>query len=636
MVRKLLCAVMSDYRLAAGAFVLAAATALAVCPAAGAGPPPRSAAFADPHWLHCSIVDDATGQPMPARCVVKGADGYDVVPSDGGFYHSSHGGYFYSGGSFDAFVPKGRTVVRVGRGFEYYESAETLSVHADTSIVVRLSRVVDMAALGWFSGDSHVHIHHDGTTYLLSPADMHMIAQAEGLNVANCLDYDYYFTGAPASCSTADCIVYMSEEYRTNGEGHLGLIGIASLVNPANGLWWPMDFDVASRAHAAGGLVISAHPISSLDFWTVSSWPANGIARELPIDVIGGSIDAMDIMSYSNCRPAGIELPYWYRLLNCGFKLPASAGTDAAVDREDDLPAGGAKVYVFIPGGSFTYPSWSDGLAKGRTVVTNGPLVTHFDVAGLSPGDSVSYADGSHVVSGRIAVTSARPVNRIEIVRNGVAVRTIALSGPRRTSVDTTFDVPIDKSCWVAARVSGGASGWVTIGDTLFAHTSPMYFKVAGRRILELADAQPLVSWVRNLKKLGLMKGTWPVASDSTLFREVCDEAIDFYNQLILDPTDAGSSRKPPGVRVFNAPNPFSSSTALTFTMPADAQVRVTIYDVSGRIVRRLVRRPLGAGSYTVSWDGRDDAGARAASGVYFARVAAGAWGTTRKMLLVR
>jgi flagellar hook assembly protein FlgD len=94
-----------------------------------------------------------------------------------------------------------------------------------------------------------------------------------------------------------------------------------------------------------------------------------------------------------------------------------------------------------------------------------------------------------------------------------------------------------------------------------------------------------------------------------------------------------------------NSPNPFSRNTSLSFSVPggtgsggaaASATVRLTIYDVSGRVVRKLVQTSFPVGSYTVSWDGRDEGGSRVASGIYFARVSAGAQAVTRKMLLVR
>jgi hypothetical protein len=89
-----------------------------------------------------------------------------------------------------------------------------------------------------------------------------------------------------------------------------------------------------------------------------------------------------------------------------------------------------------------------------------------------------------------------------------------------------------------------------------------------------------------------------------------------------------------------NVPNPFNPNTAIEFTLPGGAFVDLSIYDVSGRLVRGLFQGELAAGSYTgdraIRWDGTDDAGKGVRSGVYFYRLKAGAEERTRKMVLVR
>jgi YD repeat-containing protein len=64
--------------------------------------------------------------------------------------------------------------------------------------------------------------------------------------------------------------------------------------------------------------------------------------------------------------------------------------------------------------------------------------------------------------------------------------------------------------------------------------------------------------------------------------------------------------------------------------------VALTIVDANGRLVRRLVQERLASGAYEYRWDGRDDASGRVASGVYFARLAAGAERTNYKLILAR
>lgn len=65
------------------------------------------------------------------------------------------------------------------------------------------------------------------------------------------------------------------------------------------------------------------------------------------------------------------------------------------------------------------------------------------------------------------------------------------------------------------------------------------------------------------------------------------------------------------------APNPFSASTRLEFATSREGQVRVTVFDVTGRRVAALVDARLPAGRHATSWDGRVDGGGTAPAGVY-------------------
>ncbi len=85
-----------------------------------------------------------------------------------------------------------------------------------------------------------------------------------------------------------------------------------------------------------------------------------------------------------------------------------------------------------------------------------------------------------------------------------------------------------------------------------------------------------------------------------------------------------------------NVPNPFNPSTALTFDLPARAEVRLLIFDSSGRAVRELLSGVREPGTHGVIWDGRRDDGQPAGSGVYFARLATGGETRTRKLILLR
>jgi hypothetical protein len=85
-----------------------------------------------------------------------------------------------------------------------------------------------------------------------------------------------------------------------------------------------------------------------------------------------------------------------------------------------------------------------------------------------------------------------------------------------------------------------------------------------------------------------------------------------------------------------NYPNPFNPSTTITFALPRQEQVQLTVYNAVGQRVRTLINSQRPAGSQTVVWDGRDNQGREVASGVYFYELMAGTFSKSAKMLLVR
>ena len=85
-----------------------------------------------------------------------------------------------------------------------------------------------------------------------------------------------------------------------------------------------------------------------------------------------------------------------------------------------------------------------------------------------------------------------------------------------------------------------------------------------------------------------------------------------------------------------NVPNPFNPATTIGFDLPERANVRLSIYDVSGKLVRRLVDEEMGPGHKGVTWNGRDRAGREVASGVYFYKLTAAGVTQTRKMVITR
>jgi hypothetical protein len=130
---------------------------------------------------------------------------------------------------------------------------------------------------------------------------------------------------------------------------------------------------------------------------------------------------------------------------------------------------------------------------------------------------------------------------------------------------------------------------------------------------------------------------TWPA---SGIVQVMTDVPGDQMLQVIeTDLAGVISRRDIPAVFRLHPsrPNPFSALTAIRYDLPEAAHVDITIYDVSGRVVRSLLdERLTEPGYHTACWDGRNTEGRRVAPGVYFCRLSTGSHTGTERMLLLR
>jgi hypothetical protein len=85
-----------------------------------------------------------------------------------------------------------------------------------------------------------------------------------------------------------------------------------------------------------------------------------------------------------------------------------------------------------------------------------------------------------------------------------------------------------------------------------------------------------------------------------------------------------------------NYPNPFNPSTTIVYSTQAAGRVNLSIYDVSGRLVKTLVDKELPTGPHKAIWDGRNDAGGMVSAGVYFARLESARRRQSRKLVLLK
>jgi hypothetical protein len=115
---------------------------------------------------------------------------------------------------------------------------------------------------------------------------------------------------------------------------------------------------------------------------------------------------------------------------------------------------------------------------------------------------------------------------------------------------------------------------------------------------------------------------------------EVEDYEVTIEEDLV---TDASGPGLPKHYALYEpVPNPFNPQTTLSFALPKGSHVKLTVYDVRGRVVATLLDEARGPGIHDVVWDGSDNAGRQVASGVYLYRLEAGNFVETKRMVLVK
>jgi len=85
-----------------------------------------------------------------------------------------------------------------------------------------------------------------------------------------------------------------------------------------------------------------------------------------------------------------------------------------------------------------------------------------------------------------------------------------------------------------------------------------------------------------------------------------------------------------------NYPNPFNARTMISYTLKTDADVTLKIYNILGQEIKTMVKKHQLAGTYTITWDGKDSKGNDVSSGIYFYRIKAGDFSAERKMTYLK
>ena len=85
-----------------------------------------------------------------------------------------------------------------------------------------------------------------------------------------------------------------------------------------------------------------------------------------------------------------------------------------------------------------------------------------------------------------------------------------------------------------------------------------------------------------------------------------------------------------------NYPNPFNPETTISYSLERSGNVKIEVYNVKGQLVRTLINEAQNAGKHSAVWNGKDDHNRSVASGIYYYKLTAGSFTSTKKMVLMK
>lgn len=454
--------------------------------------------------LHLQIVDE-TGNPIWAHIEVRGSEEKMYQPIAGlrdRTVESARGGKPFYLGSFDEKgeceieLPPGSYVVVVEHGLEYERIERVVEVHGPdvTEVQLRLQPWIRMRDLNWWSGDMHVHRPPEDAPYLALAEDVNFCVvtttwpHSQTPNTPAGGDFEGRVATEPVVTVDKNHLVTFMNDEDERGGGAWMLQMLSRPLKLENAAWWyPPGTEFVKQARAQ-------RPTNGILPWFDSEKP---IWWEVPVMVALATPDSFGVLN-NQFMQYGIDAKdYWgrprdqkqfpgsegwvkyllslyYRYLNLGFHMPASAGTASGVLPN---PVGSSRVYVHFSG-PLSPENWYGALHESSSFVTNGPILFFT----LDP-----TASG---IKATVDTRAREPIQRVEIVADGEIIHSFRVPQGSK-NFKGSWVVDPKKYSWIAAR------SFLKPADTIrLAHTSPI---VLDDHADCRKDAEYFLRWIDDL-----------------------------------------------------------------------------------------------------------------------------------------
>jgi len=496
--------------------------------------------------LTCEIFDESTGQPLHGLIRVTDLTTGESVRLNRIFERPM--GWFCSPPTAQFSVPRGRIRIEVCHGIETEILEMTLDLTGQTarSVKIPLKRFYEPAAHKLCSGNTHLHVVLDARNKMSVQLEsrqetdqyLRVAGKADGLDIIY-VSYltrpgKEYITNEYTSddfqrLSDQEVLFKNGEEYRHSGGvdpkndnlsyGHVMFLDMPKIIEPASiGPGLTEGGDATDGVPLRRGIRLARSDKATI------VWCHGKMGTEAVPNWVDGLIDAQNI--YDGGNVGTIESVY-YLYLNAGFKIPFSSGTDWGIW---DF----SRVYVPVEGVASS-EAFRQALLQGRSFITNGVFL-ELDVQGHRPGGTIEL-DQPGSVHVRARAVGRADFKSLQLIYNGEIIREVAHkpnAGHHVAELDEKIN--ITESGWLALRIPTvreydirsrleGVSTNI-LGKTLFAHTSPIYFRVEGRELCQPAAVKKLIANLQSSIELIRTRGAFDSPHQKREILKIYEDAI--------------------------------------------------------------------------------------------------------------
>ncbi len=489
-----------------------------------------------------------SGRLTGSRVHLTAADGKAYAPSDAYARVSGVGDrMFHTSGEFQVELPVGLVELLVVKGFEIKPELVRAEIAANevTTVTVDLERMTDMAAKGWYSGSTHVHMNYAGNLHN-TLENLMMMSAAEDQDVVNeqiankdnrILDYQFFRPGGGAHpISTPDRLLIVGQEYRPPFYGHVFMFGMQDhLISPfttgyegtAIESLYPSNTDMFRKARAQGAI-----GVGYVHAFFGESDPLEGSLGGAKGAMVDAALGTTDAIEWSSASRAGF-FPM-YAIWNNGLRVTAVGGEDSISNLHNSKLVGSVRTYVYTGARGLDIDAWFEGMRNSHAFVTNGPLV-ELTVNGKLPGETVTLPAGGGTVDVAARVRSIVPLESVMLVHNGEVIDEVRPDGDRM-SADYRRSFEIHESGWYHLRAEGTREERAPLDSSYAqAFTNPVWVTVGNRPVRDRASAEYSMRWIDKLREMAEAWSGWRSQLERDHVFAQFDEARQIYEEFAND-----------------------------------------------------------------------------------------------------